>query len=129
MKKALPYIIALFLAAFGVLTLFLSSSVIFDLFGIRAKEGHYVLFVVWANFISSLFYLFAAYGFVKNKKWTVQLLGVSAIVLMLALMGLLIHINTGRLYEIKTIAALIFRTALTIAFAALAYGMISKNNK
>lgn len=129
MKKALPYIIALFLAAFGVLTLFLSSSVIFDLFGIRAKEGHYVLFVVWANFISSLFYLFAAYGFVKNKKWTVHLLGVSAIVLMLALIGLLIHINTGRLYEIKTIAALIFRTTITVAFALSAYFMIFKNKK
>jgi hypothetical protein len=42
MKKTLPYIIAILLAAFGLLTLFLSSSVIFDLFGIRAKEGNFV---------------------------------------------------------------------------------------
>jgi len=40
MKKILPYIIAVILTGFGLLTLFLSTSVIFDLFGIRAKEGN-----------------------------------------------------------------------------------------
>ncbi|TXT31108.1 MAG: hypothetical protein FD136_1553, partial [Chitinophagaceae bacterium] len=34
MKKILPYSIAILLAGFGLLTLFLSTSVIFDLFGI-----------------------------------------------------------------------------------------------
>jgi predicted RND superfamily exporter protein len=68
MKKILPHLFATLLAGFGLLTLFLSTSVIFDLFGIRAKEGNYVLFVVWSNFISSILYLFAAYGFIKNKK-------------------------------------------------------------
>ena len=67
MKKAIPYFLATTLGAFGLLTLLLSTSVIFDLFGVRAKEGNYVLFVVWANFISSILYLFAAYGFVKSK--------------------------------------------------------------
>ena len=65
MKKYVLYTSAVILTAFGLLTLFLSTSVIFDLFGIRAKEGNYVLFVVWSNFISSILYLFAAYGFVK----------------------------------------------------------------
>ena len=67
MKKAIPYFLATILGAFGLLTLLLSTSVIFDLFGVRAKEGNYVLFVVWANFISSILYLFAAYGFVKTR--------------------------------------------------------------
>jgi predicted RND superfamily exporter protein len=67
MKKIIPYLLAAILTGFGLLTLFLSSSVIFDLFGIRAKEGNYVLFVVWANFISSILYLFAAYGLLKSK--------------------------------------------------------------
>ena len=62
MKKVLPYFLATILGAFGLLTLFLSTSVIFDLFGIRAKEGNYVLFVVWANFISSVLYLVAPTG-------------------------------------------------------------------
>ena len=84
MKKILQYFAAVVLTAFGLLTLFLSSSVIFDWFGIRAKEGNYVLFVVWANFISSILYLFTAYGLIKLKKWSYQLLGVSVIFLSIA---------------------------------------------
>jgi hypothetical protein len=129
MKKALPYLLASILAAFGLLTLFLSTSVIFDLFGVRAKEGNYVLFVVWANFISSLTYLFAAYGFIKNTKWTAQLLGISAIVLLLAFVGLFIHINAGGIYETKTIGAMGFRTTVTLVFSALAYFTITKKKK
>ena len=90
MKKYLPKIIAIILAAFGLLTLFLSGSVIFDLFGIRAKQGNYVLFVVWSNFISSLLYLVAAYGFITTKKWTTLLLGASTIILIAAFIGLYI---------------------------------------
>jgi len=129
LKKSLPYLIAIVLAAFGLLTLFLSSSVIFDLFGIRAKEGNYVLFVVWANFISSLLYLFAAYGFIKNKKWTIRLLGISVIILIVTFVMLKIHINSGGLYETKTIGAMIFRTITTLVFVVLANFIISKKYK
>lgn len=129
MKKALPYLLASILAAFGLLTLFLSTSVIFDLFGVRAKEGNYVLFVVWANFVSSLLYLFAVYGFIESKKWTAPLLGISGIVLLLALGGLFIYINAGGIYETKTIGAMAFRTTITLVFSALAYFTITKNKK
>lgn len=127
MRKAAPYISALLLAGFGLLTLFLSGSVIFDLFGIRAKEGNYVLFVVWANFISSLLYLFGAYGFVKSKKWTAQLLGISVLILLIAFVGLIFHANSGGLYETKTIGALIFRVTVTLVFTTLAYFFTPRN--
>jgi len=129
MKKALPYSIAGILAVFGLVTLFLSGSVILDLFGIRAKEGNYVLFIVWANFISSILYLVAAVGFIKLKTWTLRPLGVSVLVLLLAFAGLFIHIYTGGIYETKTIGAMVFRITITIGFTALAYFMISKRNK
>lgn len=129
MKKILPYLLASVLAAFGLLTFFLSSSVIFDLFGVRAKEGNYVLFVVWANLISSLLYLFAAYGFIESKKWTVTLLGISSTILIAAFVGLFIHIGAGGIYETKTIGAMIFRITLTVIFAALAYFTIARNKK
>lgn len=129
MKRTFLYIIATLLAAFGLLTLFLSSSVIFDLFDIRAKEGNYVLFIVWANFLSSILYLVAAFGFIKDKKWTIKPLSISAIVLLVAFIGLFIHINSGGIYETKTIGAMIFRMTVTIVFTALAFFMISKNNK
>ena len=127
MTKYRPYIAAAVLAAFGLLTLFLSSSVIFDLFGIRAKEGNYVLFIVWSNFISSILYLISSYGFIASKNWTAKLLGVSAIILITAFAGLLIHINTGGIYETKTIGAMIFRISVTLVFRILAYYTITKN--
>ena len=43
--QILRYVLAVVLLLFGALTLFLSTSVIFDLFGVRAREGNYVLVV------------------------------------------------------------------------------------
>ena len=126
MKKYVLYTSAAILTAFGLLTLFLSTSVIFDLFGIRAKEGNYVLFVVWSNFISSILYLLAAYGFKKKKKWTATLLGISTIILIAAFIGLKIHANSGGIYETKTIGAMIFRIAVTLVFAIIAFFTINK---
>jgi len=126
MKKYVLYTSAVILTAFGLLTLFLSTSVIFDLFGIRAKEGNYVLFVVWSNFISSTLYIFAAYGFAKSKKWTATLLGISTIILIAAFIGLKIHANSGGIYETKTIGAMIFRIAVTLVFAIIAFFAINK---
>lgn len=121
MKRILLYLIAILLAAFGLLTLFLSSSVIFDWFDVRAKEGNYVLFVVWANFISSLLYLGAAWGFIRIKKWTALPLAISTVILLFAFVGLLFHINAGGIYETKTIGAMIFRIIVTAGFAIIAY--------
>ena len=47
MKKGIRYLAAAVLTGFGLLTLFLSASVIFDLFNIRVREGNYVLFLVF----------------------------------------------------------------------------------
>lgn len=127
MKKIIPYLLATILSGFGLLTLFLSTSVIFDLFGIRAKEGNYVLFVVWANFICSFLYLFAAYGFIKNKRWTATLLGISTLILLAAFIGLKIHINSGGIYEAKTVAAMIIRISVTFVLAIIAFLTITKN--
>ena len=121
MNKIIRYSAGAILAAFGLLTLFLSTSVIFDLFDIRVKEGNYVLFIVQANFVSSLLYLVAAYGFFKKKNWTAILLGVSAVILILAFIGLQVHINGGGIHETKTIGALTFRTVITLIFIFLTY--------
>ncbi len=129
MKKRLPYLIAVALTIFGLLTLFLSSSVIFDLFGVREKEGNYVLIVVWANFISSILYLFAAHGFIKNSKWTAKFMVASLVILIAAFIGLLIHINQGGIYETKTIGAMGFRILITIVFIILAYFTICRPRK
>lgn len=127
MKKALRYVSAIILIAFGLLTLFLSTSVIFDLFDIRAKEGNYVLFVVWSNFISSVLYLFSAYGFFKSKIWTSKLLGLASIILIVSFISLKVYISNGGVFETKTVGAMIFRISVTVLFTLIAYLTIPKS--
>lgn len=80
-RTVIRRISAFILALFALLTLFLSSSIIFDWFEIRAKEGNYVMFIVWTNFIASLLSIIAAYSFIKGAKWTFNVLMVSFIIL------------------------------------------------
>lgn len=127
--KTITYISALFLAAFGLLTLFLSASIIFDLFGVRAKEGNYVLFVVWANFISSFIYLFASYGLIKKQKWTATILGIATLILILTFARFINYINSDGIHETKTIGAMIFRISISLFFALFAYFTISRKSK
>lgn len=129
MKRILLFVLVAVLTAFAMLTLFLTSSVIFDWSGIRAKEGNYVPFVVWANFICGFLYLAAAYGLLKLKRWSYQVLGISAVVLIIALIGLFIHINNGGIYETKTVGAMVFRIAVTLIFTFFAYFALLKNKK
>lgn len=124
MKHIILKITASALLLFALITLFLSGSVIFDFFGIRVKEGNYVLLVVWANFISSILYLVAAYGLVKMKKWSVWLLVVSVFTLVAAFIGLKMHINDGGLYEAKTVSAMLFRIGLTVLIAIASYFLL-----
>lgn len=125
-KKTLRYISAVILIGFGLITLFLSTSIIFDLFDIRVKEGNYVMFVVVSNLISSILYLWAAYGFIKSKSWTTVLLAIASIILIISFVLLKAYISKGGIYETKTVNAMIFRISLTIAFALIAYFTIRK---
>jgi hypothetical protein len=125
-KKLVNNVSATVLVLFALLTLFLSSSVIFDWFGIRAKEGNYVLFIVWANFICSVLYLFAAYGFIKRAKWTFWMLLMALVILIVAFSTLFLYINNGGVYEEKTIDAMIFRMLVTLVFSILAFLKFNK---
>tara|TARA_R110000796_G_C14570566_1_gene435703 strand:- start:2911 stop:3435 length:525 start_codon:yes stop_codon:yes gene_type:complete len=114
--KLALYPIAIILSAFGLFTLYLSSTVIFDLFGIRSAEGNYVWFVVWANFISSFLYLLASHGLFTTKKWANKPLEISLSLLLLAFLGLIVHIQFNGDYEQKTVYAMLFRSTLTFWF-------------
>ena len=106
----------IFLVLFGAVTVFMSSSVLFDWFGIRAKEGNYVPGIVWANFVCGILYLIAAYGILKNQTWSRFPLTISLLILIIAYIGLFIHINNGGLYETKTVGAMAFRIGVTALF-------------
>ena len=112
----LRYVLAVVLLLFGALTLFLSTSVIFDLFGVRAREGNYVLVVVWANFIASVLYVLAAGGVIAQRRWPAKVLLAAVVVLFGAAIVFAWHVYNGGPYEQKTIGALAFRTLVTGVF-------------
>jgi len=128
MKSIILFISGFIIALFGVLTLFMSASVIFGLFDIREKEGNYVLFVVVANFICAFLYFAAAYGFFTKKRWTSRVLNIAVGILVITFAGLGIHIFSGGIYEQKTIYAMIFRTLVTIGFLLVSLKYISNKN-
>ncbi len=126
MNKTILYSAAIVLAGFGLLTIFLSTAVIFNLFDVRAKEGNYVLFVVWSNFISSFLYLVSVYGLLASKSWTFKTLGLTTVILTLAFIGFLFYIQSGGIYESKTVGAMVFRIILSLLFTLFAYFTINK---
>lgn len=128
-RNIINTISAIILTLFALLTLFLSSSVIFDWFGIRALEGNYVFFIVWANFISSILYLISVYGFLKRTKWTFWVLLTALVILIIACVILLFYVNNGGVHEAKTINAMIFRMLVTLGFSLVAFFNINKKNK
>lgn len=129
MKKFTFVLLIAVLLVFALLTIFMTNSVIFDLFGIREKEGNFVPFVVWANWFCGFLYLAAAYGLAKKKEWTIQVLSIALAVLIITFTGLVFYIYTGGIYETKTVGAMLFRIAVTLAFAFLARNAINTNFK
>jgi hypothetical protein len=108
------------LLLFGGLTLFLSTSVLLDLFGMREKEGNYVQFVVLANFFASILYLASALGLIAHRPWARYPLWMACVVLLLTSLAFGWYVYQGGLHEQRTIGALAFRTLLTLAFYATA---------
>ncbi|WP_081211847.1 hypothetical protein [Salegentibacter sediminis] len=129
MKRVFYYITLGFFLVFALISLYLSSSIIFDWFEMREAQRDYVLFVVWVNFIASFLYLGALYGFFRYKKWTWKILGVSALMIFVAFLGLLIHIDSGGEFKLETIRALVLRFFITTVFAVFAYFKLVKWRK
>ena len=121
-KKILLFVLTIF----GLVTVFMSSSVLFDWFGIREKEGNYVPFVVIANFICGFLYLTAAFGISKDKKWSQYHLILAFIILIITFIALYFHISSGGIYETKTVKALAFRTVLTLIFTITHFKIFKK---
>ncbi len=120
------YLIATALIVFALATLFMSSSVIFDWFGIREREGDYVPFIVWINFIAAFLYLISAYGLLKAQNWPFWVLTGTALLLLMALIILALYINYGGAFELKNVGAMALRIAITFALAMVVYYKLIK---
>ena len=105
------------LILFTILTLFLSTSILLDVFGIREQQGHYVPLVIWSNFLCGCLYILSIIGLISHKRWSIIPMILALFILVGAFLGLYIHVMDGGLYEDKTIMALFFRITLTLFFA------------
>ncbi len=126
MKTYIKYILAIIIGAFGFLTLYLSASIIFDLGDMRVKQGDYVPFVIWSNFVCSFIYIAAAYGFIKNKTWTTKIMITSVLLLIITFISFLIYINSGGIHKPITAKALVFRISISAITTFIAYFTITK---
>lgn len=120
-NKIFKYLVAGAIIVFALITIFVSSAVLFDWFGIRASQGNYVPFIVKTNLTAGFLYLFAAYGFIKSKNWAFWAMLSVGLLLFYAFTLFFVHMHSGGLYENRTIGAMIFRILFTLIFAVLIY--------
>src|SRR5690554_1203107 len=125
--KVLKIIQIVLLTLFGTVTVFMASSVIFDLFGIREKEGNYVLFIVYTNLICGILYLLAAYTTWTKPKLSFKSLLISLSLLIIAFVAFLLYIQNGGIHEEKTVKAMLFRIVFTAIMTGI--GWLNLKNK
>lgn len=124
--KALKIIQTVLLTFFGGMTIFMATSVVFDLFGIREMEGNYVPFIVYANLICGVLYLIAAYTAWVKPKFSFKVLFVSLVLLIVAFIALQVYIKNGGIYEEKTVKAMLFRMSFTALMGVIGWYNLKK---
>lgn len=124
--KALKIIQTILLIIIGGITVFMSTSVILDLFGIRENQGSYVLFIVYTNLICGIIYLMAAYTAWVKPRLSFRGLIISLLLLIVAFIAFQFYINNGGIHEERTGKAMIFRIVFTAVMAGIGWLGIRK---
>ena len=117
-------IITVIAVVFGLLTIKSSGSVLFVDGTFREGVGNFVPFVVWFNFLAGFVYLIAGGGLWMQKHWAVWVSVLIAITTLIVFAIFGIHILKGGLFEVRTIAAMSFRTVVWALIAIFAYRKI-----
>ena len=116
MSHALPLRIAAGVAAvFGALTVLSGGRALFG----QAEMGEVVPFVLWFNFLAGFAYLAAGAGLWQGRRWGATLSAAifAATAIVFAAFG--VHVVLGGAYEMRTVGAMILRTGVWAAIAAL----------
>lgn len=113
-------IIALIAVAFGVVTITVGGKTLFGGVEQRAAAGNIVPFVLWFNFVAGFAYVIAGFGLFLWKRWAAQLSAVIAIATIAVFIAFGTHILLGDAFEMRTVGAMIIRSAVWIVIAASA---------
>ncbi|CCF18368.1 conserved membrane protein of unknown function [Pseudorhizobium banfieldiae] len=102
---------------FGVLTVVSGGTAIFGPATATDVLGNVVPFVLWFNFLAGVAYVASGLGLFLRQDWAVGLSLALFVATFLILVGFAIHVATGGLYEMRTVGALLLRTAVWAAIA------------
>jgi len=114
-------VIAVVAIAFGLLTLKSGGEVLFIEGVGRQAAGNYVPFVLWSNFILGFFYIIAGVGLWLQRRWAAWLAIFIAVVTLATFAAFAWHIQTGGLFEARTIKAMILRSGVWSVISLIAY--------
>ncbi|SSC68645.1 hypothetical protein [Ciceribacter selenitireducens] len=106
---------------FGLLTIFSGGTALFGDEAARAAVGNAVPFVLWFNFIAGFFYVLAGLGLLLKRRLAVWLSIAIALATALVLAAFGLHVAGGGLYEMRTVGAMLLRTAVWASIAAVSW--------
>lgn len=119
-------LIATLVIAVGLISIFMSSSILLDLFDIRAKQGNFVPFILKTNLTVGILYLAVGYGCIMRQKWAFWVMLSAALLLIYTYALFYVHIHTGGLYESRTVVAMAVRLVFTLVGAGFIYSSINR---
>lgn len=113
-------ILALVATIFGIVTIIVGGKTLFGGAEERATAGNIVPFVLWFNFVAGFAYVIAGVGLFLWKRWAAQLSAAIAAATIAVFIAFGIHIILGGAFELRTVGAMIFRSAVWIVIAVSA---------
>ena len=113
-------ILALVATAFGIVTIIVGGKTLFGGPEERVASGNIVPFVLWFNFVAGFAYVIAGVGLFLWKRWAAKLSAAIASATIAVFIAFRIHVFLGGAFEVRTVGAMIIRSALWIVIAASA---------
>ena len=113
-------VMALVAIIFGIVTIIVGGKTLFSGTEERAAAGNIVPFVLWFNFVAGFAYVIAGVGLFLWKRWAAQLSAAIAVATMVVFIAFGVHIFLDGAFEVRTVGAMIIRSAVWIVIAASA---------
>jgi hypothetical protein len=113
-------ILALVATIFGIVTIIVGGKTLFGGAEERTAAGNIVTFVLWFNFVAGFAYVIAGVGLFLWKRWAAQLSAAIAAATIAVFIAFGIHIILGGAFELRTVGAMIIRSAVWIVIAVSA---------
>ena len=102
---------------FGILTGISGGTALFGGAAARAAVGDAVPFVLWFNFLSGFAYVLAGVGLFMWRRWAAQLSALIAVAILITFVAFGWHVASGGAFEMRTVGAMILRSAVWLAIA------------